>query len=142
MDRQITWIWKIALAHCAHAWMIEVFNTWRLEMSDLNGRMRNHWTQVEKLSLIALLTRFEKVLRQLLQPPLEASVYAPAARQAADPTRVIELFVSGAHFFASGSFVGGAHSQQLRQLVQHKWNARFIMFRVVSRGKIGPFKAK
>lgn len=61
MDRQITWIWKIALAHCAHAWMIEVFNTWRLEMADLNRRMRNHWTRVEKISLVSLLARFEMV---------------------------------------------------------------------------------
>ena len=98
VDRQIAWIWKMALAHCAHAWMMEVFNTWRLEMSDLNGRMRNHWTRVEKISLVSLLARFEKVLRRLLQPLPGASAYAPAPRQAADPTRVIELFVSGVNF--------------------------------------------
>lgn len=41
--------------------MIEVFNTWRLEMADLNRRMRNHWTRVEKISLVSLLARFEMV---------------------------------------------------------------------------------
>lgn len=108
VDRQITWIWKIALAHCAHAGIIEACTTWRLDMADLNGRMRNHWTQVEKSSLVSLLARFEKILWSLSQPRAIASVYAPAARQAADPTRIIELFVSRAHFFASGSFTRSA----------------------------------
>lgn len=65
-------------------------------MAEFIRRMRNYWTRDEKASLLSLLDRFEEVLRQLLQPPPAESVYAPAARQAADHTRAAELFVSDA----------------------------------------------
>lgn len=101
VDRHITWIWKMALAYYTDPKVVEVASQWRSDMANLNRRMRNHWTQVEKTSLISLLSRSKKVLKELLLlPPAALSVYVPMARQAeaADFTRALKLFVSGMSF--------------------------------------------
>lgn len=83
--------------------------SWVNDMAEMIYRMCAHWTGIERKSLISFLARFKKVLEQLLNPPPAESapaesapaesVYHPAARQpAADHTKVIELFVSGAGF--------------------------------------------
>ena len=96
---RITWIWL--LANCpTHLQIIKVRDQWRREMIDLNRRMRNHWTEVEKTSLVLLLIHFTRVLLRLLDLPPAGSAYDPMARQDMDHTRVVQLFVSSGNLFA------------------------------------------
>ena len=99
VNRQIAWIWKIALAYSTDLRIVEVCTRWKGEMADLNRRMRRSWTEVEKTSLVLLLIRFTGVLKNLLQPLPSGSVYDPVARPATDHTRIVELFVSSGNSF-------------------------------------------
>lgn len=95
-------ICRFAVNHCSDPRTSEVCTRRHQDMADLIWRMHNHWTRDEKTSLIALLDRFEEVLQHLIYPPPpHGSVYAPAARQLANHTRAVELFVSGVSFASS-----------------------------------------
>lgn len=80
--------------------IITVCDQWHREVIDLNRRMRNSWTVVEKTSLISLLIRFEVVLLYLLHQLPVGSAYDPMARQDMNHTRVVQLFVSSGNFLA------------------------------------------
>lgn len=91
-----TRICQLAASACVDQNISEACTRWHKEMIDMIERMCLHWTAIEHKSLISLLTRFEQVLEQLLNPPPAESAYHPAARQPADHAKVIKLFVSGA----------------------------------------------
>lgn len=94
-----TRICQLAASACVDQSISEACTRWHKEMIDMIERMCLHWTAIEHKSLISLLTRFKRVLKQHLNPPPAESTYYPAARQpAADPEKVVELFVSGASF--------------------------------------------
>ena len=104
---------------------------WAYDMAEMTHRMHKHWTKVEKVSLHALLNRFEDTLNDLLTPPHVESAYHPAARQhAADPEKVVELFVSGAGFYSCAELE--LTTQRHGRVLQKHWNAEKIRDRVVS----------
>lgn len=105
---KIRGIYQFATCYCADPRIAEICLHWQTQMLDLCGRMRNHWTRSEKLSLVSLLTRFEETLHHLLHPPVEAvSLYTPVAREEAAVAhqaalaahaQAVELFVRRAAF--------------------------------------------
>lgn len=99
VDERITWIGWIAAEYATDP-IIGVCTQWRHEMADLHRRMRSHWTEVKRTSLLVLLIRFARVLRELLCLPTSGSPYDPVARvprPAADQARAVELFVRERH---------------------------------------------
>lgn len=108
---------------------------WAYDMAEMIHRMHKHWTEIERDSLNSFLTRFEDTLNNLLTPPHVESAYHPPARQhAADPEKVVELFVSGAGFYSCAELK--LTTQRHERVPQKHWNAEKIRDRVVSRSQL------